>query len=123
MQHNHVLATRIRDARIGAGLSQQQVADLLKVNLKTFGSWERYGVVPELRMAKLKQVLPALGAQEGWTVSAEASNGRTAYVRSIPFPTASEETPLAQLHRLRRELARITTELDDCLERLELPKS
>ena len=122
MEHNHALAIRIRDARISAGLSQQQLADKLGVNLKTAGVWERTGAVPPLRMAKLQQVLPVLDVN-GWHAEPDAASGQLRYSRYIPLVTASEEEPLAQLRRLRRELQRITLELDDCLERLESPNS
>jgi transcriptional regulator with XRE-family HTH domain len=124
MEHNHALAEKIRDARIKAGLSQQQMADALGINLRTAGNWERTGAVPPLRLAKLQQVLPALQVElveaQGWT--AEATNGHShlvRYARKVPYLEASEETPVAQLKRLRRELTRIALELDDCLERLE----
>jgi transcriptional regulator with XRE-family HTH domain len=120
MEHNHALATRIRDARLAAGLSQQALADKLGINLKTAGIWERTGAVPALRLAKLKQVLPALEAEtNGWAALPDTASGQAALTRRVPFLTASEEAPLAQLRRLRRDLARLATELDDCIERLE----
>jgi transcriptional regulator with XRE-family HTH domain len=121
MEHNHVLAEQIRAARLAAGLSQQQMADALGINLRTAGNWERTGAVPALRLAKLRQVLPQLAEVDGLysQVDGNGSGHLTRYARHVPLLTASEETPLAQLKRLRRELARITMELDDCLERLE----
>jgi transcriptional regulator with XRE-family HTH domain len=120
MEQNHGLGASIRDARTAAGLSQQQLADALGVNLKTAGQWERTGLVPPLRMAKLRQVLPALsgGDTEGWT--AEPTNSHLLRFSTV---VPLNEAPLARLHRLRRELSRITLELDECLEELERGQS
>lgn len=119
MEHNHVLAEKIKAARVAAGMSQQQLADALGINLRTAGNWERTGAVPALRVANLRQVLPGLNAEQeaqGWTAG-PVNGGHLHYAKAVPVPL--EESPVAQLKRLRRELARITMELDDCLERLE----
>ncbi|MEA9586275.1 helix-turn-helix domain-containing protein [Xanthomonas sp. WHRI 10064A] len=42
------LATRIRAARIGAGMSQTELAQKLGVNRATVGHWERSGFAPSL---------------------------------------------------------------------------
>ena len=118
MEHSPALATQIRDARLAAGLSQQQLADALGVNLKTAGQWERTGAVPAIRMAKLRQVLPALGAPgEGEWVTAPALNG-TRHLERLEMSLPITEPTLARLERLRRELSRIALEMDECLDKL-----
>jgi len=124
MKHNHALAVQIRDARLAAGLSQQQLADALGINLRTAGQWERAGAVPALRVAKLRQVLPALAgaiaeaAADGWEAEAGATDAQR-FAKVVPL----SEAPLAKLHRLRRELSRISLEMDECLAELERGKS
>lgn len=120
MEHNSVLAQQIKEARLTAGLSQQALADAVGVNLRTAGHWERTGEVPALRMAKLRSVLPALGqpSREDWRLVPEPANARNhlvSYETSAPLAL----TPLARLQQLRRELARITLEMDECLAELE----
>lgn len=117
------LSAAIKEARQAAGLSQQQLAELLGVDRRTTGEWERTGVVPALRMAKLRQVLPSLGssgeaaqAANGWTAEpAKASEHIHRFSTSLPL----KETPLVMLRRLRRELSRLALELDEALEELE----
>jgi len=73
-------------------------------------------------MAKLRQVLPALGpgSDEEWrAVPAEANGRRIRHLERLEMSRALEESPLTKLHRLRRELARITLEMDECLAQLE----
>ena len=47
----------IRDARERAGLTQEALAALLGVSMRTVGNWERGQTVPLNRLAKIREVL------------------------------------------------------------------
>lgn len=56
----------IRAARERAGLTQEQLAQLVGVTQRSIGNWERDQTVPRNRLAKIEEVLrPYLGDTEG----------------------------------------------------------
>jgi transcriptional regulator with XRE-family HTH domain len=54
------LASRIREARERAGLSQEEFAGRLGVSLRTIGNWERGATVPQARVGALRELLDEL---------------------------------------------------------------
>ena len=59
--------SQMRDARVRARLTQEQLAERLGTTLRTVGNWERGGV-PESRVALLRSVLSEQFAEDGPTL-------------------------------------------------------
>jgi transcriptional regulator with XRE-family HTH domain len=114
-----LLGARIREARVAKGWTQTQLAEQMGSTKKSVGMWERTGSISPLSLGRLAQVLE-LNVQGQLIEQEEApTNG---YLRrfsmEVPIPTGPE-APLETLRRVRRELTRMSVELDGALEALE----
>lgn len=114
------LGAQIRAARLAKGWTQAQLAEHLGSTKKSVGMWERSGKVSPLSLGRLRQVLE-LNAQGEWVEEAQPTRHlrRLTMERPMPELTASAESPLETLRRVRKELTRMSVELDSALEALE----
>lgn len=128
------LGEQIRQARLQRGWSQTRLGTELGTSKKTVGMWERGNPISPLRLAKLAALLEldtsGLWVQTGrryqhLEFSAPEPEApapvphRISYSMKLPAAALEPETALATLKRLRKELARISVELDQAIERLE----
>lgn len=115
------LGAQIRAARLAKGWTQAQLAEEMGSTKKSVGMWERTGKVSPLSLGRLRQVLEELSTQGGWIEEPQPTRHlrRLTMERPMPELTASAESPLETLRRLRRELTRMSVELDSALEALE----
>lgn len=60
----------IVEAREAAGLTQEQLAQLVGVSIRTIGNWERGTTVPKNRLGRLRKVLADLSASASLAVTA-----------------------------------------------------
>lgn len=110
---------RIKEARLRQGWTQTQLAEQVGATKKSVGMWERTGQLSPLNMGRLAQVLPELSTQGEWVEAAPTRTLRRLTMEApLPELTASEP-PLETLRRVRRELTRMTAELDKVVEALE----
>lgn len=122
------LGAQIRQARLQRGWSQTRLAEQLGTSKKTVGMWERGGRISPLRLARLQQEL-GIDVTGHWTqgpstvarlnFSADAESSPVVHHYSLRVPMAGQETPAQALNRLRRDLQRITAELDAVVELME----
>jgi transcriptional regulator with XRE-family HTH domain len=123
-QQMSLLGERIKTARLAQGWTQTQLAQRVGTTKKSIGIWERTGTISALSLGRLTTVLPGLNVQGEWVEEAPLTNGATRTIRRLtmeaPLPelTASEPA-IDTLRRLRRELTKITAELDAVVSGME----
>lgn len=142
------LGAKIRAARLARGWSQTELAQQLGSTKKSVGIWERTGVISPLSLGRLAKVLdldadghwleemaqetyqqavgPAQRAVDAvYTPAKRAADGYERDGRSYRHLSMTVQIPedphslLATLQRLRRDLTRMSAELDKALETLE----
>lgn len=72
-----ITGDQIREERERRGWTQQQLAQLLKVSMRTVGNWERGATVPQNRSGAIREVLlsPKTGAEQGRRSRTDAEPG------------------------------------------------
>lgn len=105
---------RLREARIAAGLTQEDVARLADVHLKTVSKWENDKQPPHAN--QLAKIAPRLGVSVGWIRDGEgvAVLGSTTGFEQLNPPAQNGTSALPKVlraHKVRVWLAEFRTEL------------
>lgn len=102
------IGIRIRDARTRRGLTQQQLADVLGVALRTVGNWERGITVPRNKRPHLESVLKvSLGGTAH--IGEVRSDDETLQVFYAKYGATSDADQLEALSRAVADKLRRTT--------------
>jgi transcriptional regulator with XRE-family HTH domain len=115
------LGEMIRTARLRQGWSQAELGERVGSSKKSVGQWERTGRISPLSLGRLTKAL-GISAPDGEWVQEEPQQVETKHFTSYSFDAAQlsaltgPEAPLDALRRIRRELTRLTADLDKALE-------
>jgi len=95
-ERNNSLATRIKKARLATGLSQSELARILRVKPQAIQHWERGKANP--KTSRMGELAEALNVQAAWLFLEENENKK--YTRKEPSDLTIDEQMLIKTYRL-----------------------